>query len=354
MRYAALALALTLAPAHAQEQPEGEAAAAATSSTWSYKTAGVVKRGEPGKIVLFPQTDVTDVSLTLTAGKQKTVLRPGNLAGGREHPLTFKTPAGLTKWHAVLTGRSGGPPITVEFDFEVAALDPLEVRLDRAGVNLPAGRVVAVSNRTLASTRVQVFDKQGAQVVDTTVELAPVPPGQPTRIEWPETGPDIRRVDLEFIDTFGLWSLMRAVSWYVEIAHDDVIFESSRWDVRATEAPKLDVAVVEIARELDRFRSELGREAAVDAALFVAGHTDTVGGPGDNLSLSEKRARAIADYFRVQGVKVPVYYLGVGESGLAVDTPDNTDEARNRRAVYVLSNAPPAVGSYARGGWKKL
>ncbi|MFZ4736057.1 MAG: OmpA family protein [Bradymonadia bacterium] len=333
----------------------GSAAAESdATSVWSFKTPDVVRKGEPGNIILFPQKDVTDVTLTLTAGKQKVVLRPGRLEGGKEHPLSFKTPPGVTKWHAVLSGRSGGPPITVEFDFELAALDPLDVRLDRGGVNLPAGRVVAVANRPLAKARVQVFDKKGEQVVDSTLELPEVPAGQPNKIEWAETGPDIRRVDLELTDTFGLWTLLRAVSWYIEIPHDDVVFESGRWDVRPTESPKLDHAVGEIARELDRFREELGREAAVDAALYVAGHTDTVGGPGDNLTLSEKRARAIAEYLRGKGVKVPVYYLGVGEAGLAVDTPDDTDEARNRRAVYVLSNAAPAVGHYARGGWKKL
>ena len=43
---------------------------------------------------------------------------------------------------------------------------------------------------------------------------------------------------------------------------------------------------------------------------------------------------------------------GLGEDELLVDTPDNTDEIRNRRAEYVVSvDAPPLVGGLR---WQKL
>ena len=100
--------------------------------------------------------------------------------------------------------------------------------------------------------------------------------------------------------------------------------------------------------------SESEDEGASDAGLFVAGHTDTVGGASENFALSQKRARAIGDHLKRHGVKLPVYIMGLGEAALAVETGDEIDEARNRRAVYVLSNAAPGGGAYGRGGWQKL
>lgn len=326
--------------------------AAAQESNFNYRTQDVVNAGAPGVLVLLPQKDVHDVVLELSSAKGRQVIKRGALPGGEEQTIQFKTPPGVTQWHARLTARVDGPPVTMEFDFQVAALAPLAVQVQHAGTNLPAGKVVLTANRALKSADVQVFDKGGAQVVDTVVDLTGA--GNPLTVSWPETGPDIRRVDLKLTDPYGIWTMLRAVSWYAEIPHEDVNFDSGKWDIQAAQTEKLDHAVTSINEELTRFQQELGREAATDAALYVAGHTDTVGPPGDNAVLSDKRARAIAEYFRGKGVRVPVYFLGVGERGLAVDTADNVDEARNRRAVYVLSNAAPGVGAYAGGGWHKL
>lgn len=328
-------------------------AAAAQDSTWAFRTQEIVGKGQPGLLVLMPQKDVRDATIVLTAGKLKQVIKRGGMPGGAEQHIQFKTPPGVTTWHCDIQAHTAEGPSKMAFDFQVASLDDLKIMLSRGETNLPAGRLVVVPNRALKTAEVVVFDKQGQEVVNTSVELQSVA-GQPTTVSWPATGPDIRRVDLKLIDTFGTWSQLRAVSWYAEVAHDDVNFESGRWDIRPGETEKLDRAITAVNDELVRFREELGQDAATDAALFVAGHTDTVGSDGDNAVLSEKRARAIAEYFRGKGLKVPVYYHGAGEHGLAVETGDNVDEARNRRAVYVLSNAPPGTGAYAAGGWRRL
>ncbi len=322
------------------------------SAQFAYRTQEVVGKGEPGVLVLLPQKEVRDVVINLTAGKLRQTIKRGGMAVGAEQRITFKTPPGVTEWHAEITARTQDGPARMEFDFKVAALDDLKIQLSR-DTNLPAGRLVLQSNRPLKTAEVVVFDKGGQEVVNALIDLDSQA-GQPTVVAWKETGPDIRRVDLKLTDEHGLWSQLRAVSWYAEVAHEDVIFESGKWDVRAEETAKLERAIAAVNEELIRFREELGQDAATDAALFVAGHTDTVGGDGDNAVLSEKRARAIAEYLRSQGLKVPVYYHGAGEHGLAVETGDNVDEARNRRAVYVLSNAPPGTGAYAAGGWRRL
>ena len=80
---------------------------------------------------------------------------------------------------------------------------------------------------------------------------------------------------------------------------------------------------------------------------------DTVGSAASNDKLSLNRAKAIASWFRKHGLSIPTFYRGAGERSLAVPTPDNTPNEKNRRAVYILSNRPP-LDSADLGGFTKL
>jgi OOP family OmpA-OmpF porin len=69
----------------------------------------------------------------------------------------------------------------------------------------------------------------------------------------------------------------------------------------------------------------------------IEGHTDTVGTPDANKALSEQRAQAVVSYlitkFHVDATRLQP--IGMGEEGLAVSTPPQTPEQRNRR-VHVV------------------
>lgn len=80
------------------------------------------------------------------------------------------------------------------------------------------------------------------------------------------------------------------------------------------------------------------KDAAAEAGkvkpdnVFLAGHTDTVGSPAMNDKLSAARAKNVADALAKMGVAtkgLDVKYAG--EAQLAVPTPDETKEMRNRR-----------------------
>ena len=89
--------------------------------------------------------------------------------------------------------------------------------------------------------------------------------------------------------------------------------------------------------------------------LYVGGYTDTVGDKTMNLALSDQRATAIAIWFKDKGFPGEIYAQGFGERGLAVQTPDEVDEARNRRAVYILAaEAPPTSRELPTSSWKKV
>lgn len=68
--------------------------------------------------------------------------------------------------------------------------------------------------------------------------------------------------------------------------------------------------------------------------ITVAGHADTVSSSQVNDALALKRAQFVANKLRASGYKtVEILVESHGKNQLAVPTPDQTDEPRNRRAV---------------------
>ena len=79
----------------------------------------------------------------------------------------------------------------------------------------------------------------------------------------------------------------------------------------------------------------------------VNGYTDTRGTPQYNDTLSQNRANAVAQIMIQAGVDASrVTPHGFGETNLAVETPDETKEIKNRRVEVVLHFA----GRHARPG----
>lgn len=77
------------------------------------------------------------------------------------------------------------------------------------------------------------------------------------------------------------------------------------------------------------------RRPAVD--ISVIGHTDTVGDDQLNAKLSLERAESVAELFKdamPDASKVTID--SHGEKNLLVPTPDNTDEAKNRRVEVTV------------------
>lgn len=97
-----------------------------------------------------------------------------------------------------------------------------------------------------------------------------------------------------------------------------------------------------ITPQAERALAPLGRAlTSPDLAPYrfrIEGHTDTVGDPAMNQTLSERRAAAVRDHL-IQRYGVDPARLdavGFGEAQLLVPTPDQAPEAKNRR-VQVLN-----------------
>ncbi len=93
----------------------------------------------------------------------------------------------------------------------------------------------------------------------------------------------------------------------------------------------------EATQTLDHLGQALTDQSLASYRFRIEGHTDTVGSRESNQALSERRAAAVVDYlvnkFHVDRGRVQA--IGMGEQGLAIATPDQTPEPRNRRVQVV-------------------
>jgi OOP family OmpA-OmpF porin len=117
--------------------------------------------------------------------------------------------------------------------------------------------------------------------------------------------------------------------------------------VAQTEPPSVSITVTfatgsaELTPEARRALQPLGRAlASADLAPYrfrIEGHTDTVGSPAANRSLSERRAASVRDYLSTNfGVGADrLESIGLGDTALEVQTPPQTAEIRNRRVKIV-------------------
>jgi len=118
------------------------------------------------------------------------------------------------------------------------------------------------------------------------------------------------------------------------IVVNTVNFELGSWEVPQSQVAKLEAIANAINAVLKR---------NPNAVLMVAGHTDATGSDVDNLSLSDRRAEAVA-VILTEAFGVPPENLvtqGYGEQQLLVDTPDAN--AANRR-VEIINVTPFLTG----------
>jgi OmpA-OmpF porin, OOP family len=98
-----------------------------------------------------------------------------------------------------------------------------------------------------------------------------------------------------------------------------------------------DALTPQAIRALDQLGRALATPTLAAYHFRIEGHTDTVGTPGFNKSLSERRAEAVVNYlttkYQIDASRLQA--VGMGENGLLVATPDQTPEARNRRVLVV-------------------
>ena len=290
--------------------------------------------------------------ITLTAGERVDKLRVAVLEQGRRvagrnvaalgpggtQSIVWRAQPGVHEYTVQVSGKSAHGPATVSVETVVTVMRPLEVKLAKNQVDLEERVLFFALNNPAGRATLTVHSPSGRVMHEATTDLSGRPAGARLEVRWPELPEPISRMVLRVADASDSWSDFELLPFSVEIPHEDVVFETAQHAIRSSETEKLETAYDAILEAIKEHGADL------KARLYVLGHTDSVGSGPDNQQLSDRRAAEIARWFAARGgISLPILAHGFGETQLLVKTADNVDEAKNRRAQYILAAQAPAA-----------
>ena len=138
------------------------------------------------------------------------------------------------------------------------------------------------------------------------------------------TGPGARR-DMTAQEVGRVSTVINSIQLdRVLITTDKLLFESGSSAVNESMKP-----------ELERIYGVL---KGVDARIRIIGHTDNVGFPDSNKTLSLQRAQAIKGYFISRGIAADRFEAqGMGDTRPVISNATDTGRAKNRRVEFVVT-----------------
>jgi outer membrane protein OmpA-like peptidoglycan-associated protein len=220
--------------------------------------------------------------------------------------------------------------------FSVEVLPPLQIRMAPGSLDVASRKVAVTLDRPSSRVEVTVRGPKGVELGG-AVTPSRVAAGTPIEVQWSQTAGEVMKLLVRGYDADGFYSDIELSPWRYSVHHEDVVFATNSSVIDGTEEPKLQAAMSDVQGVLDKYGTD------VVIKLYIGGHTDTVGDPAHNQTLSLDRAKAIANWFKRAGFKGDIFYQGFGERDLAVATADSVDEVKNRRVTYVLAAQSPEM-----------
>jgi outer membrane protein OmpA-like peptidoglycan-associated protein len=309
-----------------------------------------VPEGSQPAIRVTAKQEVSRIAITLKRSDGKEFEVGGPVAAGETREFIWLQPQGTYRYRGEAQVRyASGSSAKLDLDFEVQVVGGLKVSVGAGGFSLNKRRVLLSASRPLVKVELELRDAEGGVLAKVERPLSGAQGDGRFEARWDPVEGQIGKVLATGHDGEGFWASVEIVPFAIFIPHDEVVFETAKAVIRQSEAPKLDAT-------LEKIHDAIRKNAEVeDLRLYVAGYTDTVGGRKYNLGLSDRRARSIAHYFRKKGLRIPIFYQGFGKEVLAVQTPDQTPEEKNRRALYQLSNHTPEISKhFPRADWKRV
>jgi outer membrane protein OmpA-like peptidoglycan-associated protein len=245
-----------------------------------------------------------------------------------------------------------GNRASYDLKFDTVIAGSMKIGYTREHLDLDSHTLEFTLSRPAGRAELKVIGDDGAELGTASAEYHGDRPGTWLPIRWtPSRAGNVMALELRVTSSDGVSAGVRLVPWSVAVPHEEVVFETGKWDIRPSEAAKLDASYRKIVDTVAHVRKF---EASLPVKLYIAGHTDTVGTNDSNKKLSLNRARAIGAWFKERGLPLPIAYAGFGEEVLKVKTPDETDNAANRRADYIVGAEEPLVARGVRAQWFKL
>lgn len=293
--------------------------------------------GENPAFLVTPRRAAVSMRVVIDAGGQKYEFNRGGLGAGEQARFEWRRDdrvTDATAWVQVEFTDSTTEEVKVPFSWSYGA--PLSVDLSKASANVDDRTLTVQVTAPVVDAEVKAYGARKALLDERRFPIG-AGPGE-IEVPWVGSPGDVVLLDVK-LNGDSAWAGFTYSPWFLDIPHDDVLFESNSDVIRPEEEPKLQATLVQLKDVLDKYGD------VVPVKLFIAGCTDTVGDRGSNRALSSRRARAIAKWLRNHGYNKPIFYHGFGEELLAVGTGDGVDEPANRRALYMVGANPPPAGS---------
>ncbi len=309
------------------------------------------RKGTLPGVVITIREPVIDVRLELN--RDDGIVSATRFAGkpGTKRRIALPQTEGRHAWKGTLTVRQANrQTASMPLDFETEVYVPARIGINPTkAVDLQKRELNFTLNRPCNRADLTLTDDTGAIAFERTFEFATAKVDNVISLQWPELKHPVLRMVLRAHGVDQTFDTVELTPWEIDIPHEEVNFESGKADLKATELSKLDASLVLIEEGIVKY----GRLARLK--LFIAGHTDSVGATSANQTLSLRRAQAIALYFRKKKLSLPVLYEGFGEQALLVETDDEVDEPKNRRAEYILTiDTPRPKRSPFVPTWRRL
>jgi len=314
------------------------------------RVRATVSGNEMPAFVIEPVEPVRSLLIKLTRQDGRRLqVGASNVAAGSKRELRVQQPNGSYTYKAefqVLWG--SGEKSEFEMSYKLTRSGKLELFVKPGDIDLDAGTMSFKLSNPASHAELLIVLEGGQKLPLITKSYNNAPAGSVLSLRW-KAPHNIDHMDFKAYDQAGFWKAIRITPFTIAIPHDDVVFDNAKWNIKKSEEPKLEDTMGQIRDALKKHGTLLQLE------LYVAGYTDTVGSPSYNQNLSTNRARSIAAWFAAHGLRIPIHYQGFGEEILAVPTPDETPEPKNRRALYILSaQLPVGIKSIPRQDWRSL
>ena len=298
---------------------------------------------QPAQMRMVAVQTLVNVKIVVSNCGQKQIVQTfPRIQAGSSADFSWNQPAGLYQCTIDIVGstESGGKiKSTVYHDF--SSLAHLELNINLRELKPDLNNMVLHANRPIAEASLTISAEDGTLIDSVDRTFAPK---KDVTVEWTPNDKQPALIDIKIGD--GKGSTANYLVVYFRIPHKDIVFDTAKSVIRKEQEPYLQ-------ESLDKINEILAKYSQVAVDLYITGYTDTVGSIASNDKLSQERAKSIARWFRTHGLNISTYYRGAGERALAVQTPDETPNEQNRRAVYILSNRPPAEDK-PLGKWNKL
>ena len=309
------------------------------------------KKGDMPSVNILILEPLAGFRLQLARSDGKKVDVKGGGKPGQKRVIELIQPEGSFTWKGELqvnytNGQSGIMPL----EFDTAVWGPLAMTTKKEDVDLAARKWPFTTNRPITKAKLEVLMDSGRYAFNDEIEFKDSKAG-PQVVTWPEAPGKVMMIWLKVFDDTGHWVGAEFWDWWIDIPHDDIEFESGKSEIRESEAQKLEKSYRDINAELVKY----AQIPDLVLSIYILGHTDSVGPKDYNRTLSVSRAKSIATYLRKRGLKSKFFYEGFGEESPKVSQPDETAEAQNRRAQYILSIGPPKItGAPWDPKWQKI